>query len=253
MDRRKQMETEKENSKSISDEMDTPFPLWIMITFPFYAGAALAIFLFPVAGDWRWLEGWAFTITFAVITTICVAIINKENPRVLRNRMKTKKEGLTKATSKSAGSDRFIAPIIALVFFTTLILPGVAHRLGWETLSLPVEMVGLCLTSIGIIIMYAAMLQNSFASKLLDINKGQVLVDTGLYARVRHPLYTGGILMILMIPIALGFLWALIPAALSALTIVTRIKYEEEMLIKGMDGYIEYQERVRFKLIPGIY
>lgn len=247
------METEKENSKNIPDKMDTPFPFWFIVALPIYAGAAIAIFLFPVAGDWRWFEGWAFTIIFAVITTISVAIINQQNPRVLRNRMKTKKEGLTKATSKSAGSDRFIAPITALVFFTTLILPGVAHRLGWGTLSLPVEMIGLFLTSIGVIIMYAAMLQNSFASKLLDINKGQVLIDTGLYARVRHPLYTGGILMILMIPIALGFLWALIPAALSALTIVTRIKYEEEMLIKGMDGYKEYQKRVRFKLIPGVY
>jgi protein-S-isoprenylcysteine O-methyltransferase Ste14 len=104
-----------------------------------------------------------------------------------------------------------------------------------------------------LIIMDIAILQNSFASKLLDINKDQMLIDTGLYAHVRHPLYAGAVLMVLTIPIALGCWWALIPAAVAILTLVARIKPEEEMLIRGMDGYEAYRTRVRYKLIPKIY
>ena len=97
------------------------------------------------------------------------------------------------------------------------------------------------------------LLQNSFASKLLDINPDQVLIDTGLYAHVRHPLYAGALLTILTLPIALGSWWGLIPAAVAGLALVVRTNPEEEMLIKGMAGYQEYQARVRYKLIPKIY
>jgi len=98
-----------------------------------------------------------------------------------------------------------------------------------------------------------AMVQNAYASKLLDINKDQKLIDTGLYSHVRHPLYSGAVLMILGMPIALGSWISLIPAAIGVLALIIRIKFEEEMLIKGMDGYIEYRTRVKYKLIPKIY
>jgi protein-S-isoprenylcysteine O-methyltransferase Ste14 len=242
-----------EQEPSRDESMDKPLPLWFMLLLPIYAGGFLAILLFPCAQDWRWFEGWAYVVTFAVITGICYSIINKKNPRVLRNRMKVKKEGLTDAIKKPAGSDRLILPIAGVGFFGALIVPGLAHRFGWSTIPLPLEIAGLVLSNGGLLIMNITMLQNSFASKLLDINKDQVLIDTGLYAHVRHPLYTGAILMIMAAPIALGSWWGLIPAAVAGLAFVIRIQSEEEMLIKGMDGYEDYQTRVRYKLIPGIY
>jgi protein-S-isoprenylcysteine O-methyltransferase Ste14 len=116
-----------------------------------------------------------------------------------------------------------------------------------------VEMVGVVLMNIGLIIANMAMLQNSYASKILDINEDQILVDTGLYGKVRHPMYSGMSLMILAVPIALGSWISLIPAAVAALCLVIRIGFEEEMLVKGMDGYEDYQTRVNYKLIPGIF
>ena len=98
-----------------------------------------------------------------------------------------------------------------------------------------------------------AMYQNAYASKILDINKDQKLIDTGLYGHVRHPLYSGAILMILGLPIALGSWISLIPTAIGIVSLIIRIKFEEEMLIKGMDGYEEYRIRVKYKLIPKIY
>lgn len=233
--------------------MDKPLPLWFILLLPLYGGGFLAVLLFPAAGDWRWFEGWAYTISFAINIGISYAIINQKNPRVLRNRMKVKKEGLTAATKASAGSDRFILPLAAIAFFPTLILPALGHRFGWPKIHVALEMVALVLSNAGLVVMDVAILQNSFASKLLDVNKGQVLVDTGLYAHVRHPLYAGGILMILTLPIALGSWWGLIPAVATALTLVARIPPEEEMLLQGMDGYEEYRTRVKYRLIPKIY
>jgi hypothetical protein len=171
------------------ESMDKPLPLWLMLLIPIYSAGVLAIFLFPVAKDWRWLEGWAYTITIAVNVGISYTIINQKNPRVIRNRAKIKKEGLTDATRKPAGSDRFILPIMGVGVFGALIVTGLAHRFGWPAIPLALEIAGLVVSNVGLIIMNAATLQNSYASKLLDINKEQVLIDTGLYAHVRHPLY----------------------------------------------------------------
>ena len=243
----------KEKVKDEINKADKPLPLWLMVILPIYTGAFLALLILPVSKDWGWFEAWAFIITFVINITISYAYINKKNPRVMRNRMKIKKEGLTAATRKSAGSDRFLMPIISLGFFGAMILPGLDHRFAWTTIPLAVEIIGLVVMNVGVIIMNIAILQNPFASKLLDINKDQKLIDTGLYAHIRHPLYAGAILLVLAMPIALGSWWALIPAAVVALTVVARIKFEEEMLLKGMDGYADYQKRVRYKLLPKIY
>jgi len=243
----------KEKVKDEINKADKPLPLWLMVILPIYTGAFLALLILPVSKDWGWFEAWAFIITFVINITISYAYINKKNPRVLRNRMKVKKEGLTAATRKSAGSDRFLMPIMSLGFFGAMILPGLDHRFGWTTISFAVEIIGLVVMNVGVIIMNIAILQNPFASKLLDINKDQKLIDTGLYAHIRHPLYAGAILLVLAMPISLGSWWALIPAAVVALTVVARIKFEEEMLLKGMDGYADYQKRVRYKLLPKIY
>ena len=205
----------------------------------------------PATGGW--LEGWVFVITITLNISISYFIINQKNPRVLRNRVKLKKEGLTDETRQAAASDRFIYPLMLIGFFGAVIVPSLGHRFGWYALPLWVAVIGVVLMNAGLVIVNTATLQNSFASKLLDINQDQVLVDTGLYARVRHPLYAGGIGVSLFLPIALGSLWGLLPALIAALSQVIRIRFEEEMLLKGMAGYADYRSRVKYKLIPGVY
>jgi protein-S-isoprenylcysteine O-methyltransferase Ste14 len=186
---------------------------------------------------------WLMALTFDANLSIGFYLINKKNPRVLRNRMKVKKVGITEKTKKAAGSDKFIMVFLSIGFFGAMILPAFDYRYKWTPIPFPVEIIVLIVVNIGVIILNFAMLQNAFASKLLDINKDQKLIDTGLYGHVRHPLYSGAILMILGLPIALGSWISLIPAAIGALSLIIRIKFEEEMLIKGMDGYEEYRTR----------
>jgi protein-S-isoprenylcysteine O-methyltransferase Ste14 len=167
--------------------------------------------------------------------------------------MKLKKVGITEKTKKSAGSDKYIFPFLAIGLIGALVLPVFDYRYQWTVIPFVVEIIGLIIMNIGLILMDIAMVQNAYASKFLDINKDQKLIDTGLYGHVRHPLYSGAILMILGMPIALGSWISLILAAIGILSLIIRIKFEEEMLIKGMDGYEEYRTRVKFKIIPKIY
>ncbi|MHA1857770.1 MAG: methyltransferase family protein [Promethearchaeota archaeon] len=235
------------------DKMDKPLPFWGIALIPIYVGGMFAVILLPISGDWLWLEAWLFIISFAILMGLSYFLINKKNPRVLRNRMKTKKEGLSTKTKKAAGSDRWIMPILGIGFFGAIFLPPFDYRYGWTTIPFVVEMIALVVMNIGLLIMDVAMVQNAYASKILDINEGQKLIDTGLYGKVRHPLYTGAIIMIFNLPIALGSWISIIPALIGVLSLFIRIKYEEEMLLKGMDGYEEYRTRVKYKLFPGIY
>jgi len=242
-----------ETPQNVIDKYDKPLPLWVIALIPVYISALFIIILFPLAQDWSWIEAWLFIISFVINMTISFYLTNKKNPRVLRNRMKVKKVGITEKTKSSARSDLFIMPLLSIGFIGAIIIPPFDHHFQWSPIPFIVEIIGLIILNAGLIIMDIAMLQNAYASKILDINKGQKLIDTGLYGHVRHPLYTGAILMALGLPIALGSLISLIPAAIVVLALIIRIKYEEKMLIKGMDGYDEYRTQIKYKLIPKIY
>ena len=236
-----------------TDKSDKPFPIWVIALIPVYIFVIFIIIFFPLSGDWAWIEAWLFITSLVINLTISFYVINKKNPRVLRNRMKVKKVGVTEKTKRSAGSDKFILPFLGVGFITALILPIFDYRNQWSSIPFTVEIIGLVVFNIGVVIMDIAMVQNAYASKLLDINKDQKLIDTGLYGHVRHPLYSGAVLMMLGLPIALGSWISLIPATVGVLALLIRIKFEEEMLIKGMDGYDEYRTRVKYKIIPKIY
>lgn len=237
------------------DDSLKPKPLknWAIVAIFFYATAIFGLIIILPASDWGWIEGWIYILSFTLIITIFCFIINKKNPTVLRNRMKLKKTGVTDEIKKEASSDRWLMPILGIFAVGTWIVPGFNQRYGWTGMSLALKIIGFIVAICGMIIFNAAQLQNAYASKLLDINEGQKLIDTGMYAYVRHPLYSGGILLYLGTPFALGFWYAIIPAVLTIAMFLVRIKYEETMLIKGMEGYEEYRTRVKYKLFPKIY
>lgn len=236
-----------------ADDLDKPLPIWTILIIPLLLPIFVGVFIFPVAGDWLWLEGWLLVGLMTLEMTVAAWIMNARNPRALRNRMASKKEGLSAVTQPSASSDRFLMPLLALTFLSAFVLPGLGRRFGWPSLPLAIEVPSLLLGTLGLALVSTATLQNAFAAKLLDIRQGQRLIDTGLYGVVRHPLYAGFSLWILSVPLALGSLWGLIPAVLTVIVIMVRIGFEEQMLIAGMAGYEDYQKRVKYRLLPGIY
>jgi protein-S-isoprenylcysteine O-methyltransferase Ste14 len=97
------------------------------------------------------------------------------------------------------------------------------------------------------------MRENAYLSRTIELQEGQQLIDTGLYAIVRHPMYSATLLMYLAMPLVLGSAWALLVFAFYPALIIQRIYNEEQMLATGLPGYAEYQQRVRYRLIPWVW
>ncbi len=105
----------------------------------------------------------------------------------------------------------------------------------------------------GYLIVIMVFRENSYASRVVEINSGQKVISTGPYAIVRHPMYSGNLLMYGFTPISLGSWWALIGSVLITVLILFRILSEEKFLSENLDGYKEYLQKTRYRLIPGIW
>ncbi len=207
--------------------------------------------LFIPAGRWDWIEAWIYLLMFYVFITCDMLLINKKNPQLLINRMKTKKSGITKAQ----GSDKWLLPLISINFIGIFLIPAFDVRYSWSRISIYVEIAGFVLLAVAFYFLFRSMLDNAYASKVLDIRKegGQKVIDTGSYAIVRHPMYTGFMIMGFGVTLGLGSWFGLIPAVILTALLIARISYEERMLIEGLEGYEEYKKKVKYKLIPKVF
>jgi protein-S-isoprenylcysteine O-methyltransferase Ste14 len=213
--------------------------------------AMVAVFVIWPAQKWWWPEGWGMVLSFYVFMSAEILILRKRNPQVILSRLSLKQSGKTEAE----GADKWIMPLISLSFIGVFILPGFDEAYGWSSVHWAGKLVGFAITWLGFALILKSMLDNPYAAKVLDVRDedGQKVIDTGSYSIVRHPLYTGFSCLSLGIPIALGSWWSLIPAACMVVLLSVRITFEERMLVEGLEGYKEYQQRVKYKLIPGIF
>ncbi len=238
------MAHEKNEKKKPEEEKPMSIVLLLLLT-PLIGGIFLPFF-FPIAKDWTWVEAWIFIFMFIAFYIVITVVLNKKNPEVLRNRMKAKKESF----SKPAGSDKYILPVLGIVFCLVFVVPSFDYRYNWSTVPIYVEILGFLILVLSFYLLFRSMLENAYASKVLDIRQNQKLIDTGLYAYVRHPMYSGFSLMLIGVPFGLGSWYALIPAILCVGILLVRCKFEEQMLIEGLEGYEEYMKRVKYRLIP---
>ncbi len=160
-----------------------------------------------------------------------------------------------KEVKKASATDKIIFPLFSILFLLVFIVPAFDKRFHWSIPWIWSEIIGFALLPLSFYIIYRVMLENAFASKVLDIREdsGQKVIDTGPYEIVRHPMYSGFALMMLSVVLGLGSWYALIPAILAIIFLAIRIIFEEKMLINGLAGYKEYREKVKYKLIPKIY
>ena len=230
---------------------DKPLNTTLMIFLSLFSIIFQLPLLFLPAKRWDWIEAWIYLIFVYIFMLAQILIINKKNPQVLRNRINAKKSGLTKAE----GADKWILPLLSINFLGLFLIPGFDEGNGWSEVHIIIEIIGFLILGVSFYILYRSMLDNAFASKVLDIRKdsGHKVVDTGSYAIVRHPMYTGFLLMGFGLTLALGSWYGLIPAALFIVIIMIRIKNEEEMLIEGLEGYEKYKLKVKYRLFPKIY
>lgn len=207
--------------------------------------------LFLAAGTWRWPEAWAYVVVYVALVVISRYLIARRHPDLLAERARF-------AAAEGVKSwDKVLAPLIAIggsVF--VMVVAGLDFRFGWSPeIAAWIELLALFVMALGFAFGTWAMLANRFFSGVVRIqaDRGHQVVSAGPYRYVRHPGYASGIVASLAIPLALGSLYALIPAALSVALTITRTALEDRTLRAELPGYAEYAQRVRWRLLPGVW
>ena len=205
---------------------------------------AIATLLFAPAGTFAFPGAWRLLMLLFIPMIIMGVALLIWAPDTLSRRLRSKEERV-----KQKG----VVALSGLLFVASVILAGLDFRFGWS--SLPNW--ALWTSSIVFLLSYGmyaeVMRENEWLSRSIEVMEGQKVVSTGLYGIVRHPMYTATILMFLAMPLVMGSWWAFLVMIPYVLAIVTRIKDEETLLIKELEGYQEYKEKVRWKLIPYIW
>lgn len=208
------------------------------------APAVLGLIFFLPAGTFRYWQAWVYMAVLIIPMLSVMLYFLKHDPELLDRRLRTREK------------ERPQKAIIALsypLFLAAFLLPGFDRRFGWS--SVPGALVAaadvIVLAGYGLFVLVIR--ENSFASRIVEVEARQRVVSTGPYAIVRHPMYVANILIYLASPLALGSFWALLPALLTPAVMVARILNEEKVLKEKLVGYADYLSRVRYRLIPGVW
>ncbi len=208
-----------------------------------------ALFFLPAGFNFTWLEAWLFLIiSFSYVIFVIIYFWNRD-PELLQSRSSIKPEKVW---------DTIILVFLGLAFFLMFIIPGleVNPYLNFTPIieiHLLIKLFAFCLIILGYIIIFYVMRENSYASKTIRVQEEQKVIDTGLYAYVRHPMYSGFVILIIGLPLSLGSLISVIPAIIAIFCICIRAVLEEQALINELQGYKEYTEKVKYRIAPKIW
>jgi protein-S-isoprenylcysteine O-methyltransferase Ste14 len=210
--------------------------------------AILALLLLLPAGRWDWVEAWTFILGYGLFLAAYAIWGLLKDPGQLRER------------GRIAGNvkvwDKAIIGAYTFLLFATLVLTGFdAGRFRWSSVPGPVQAIAwLGLAAAGALIFWA-LATNTYLSRMARIqeDRGQVVISSGPYRFVRHPMYLGIILLFVCLPLALGSMWGLIPGSVIGVLFVVRTSKEDRMLREELAGYEQYARRVRFRILPGIW
>ena len=211
----------------------------------FIAGLLLvALLLFLPAGTLRYPGGLLFLCLLFVPMLLMGIVMLARARDLLAKRLDVKEK---------QGTQKGVVAVMGLIFLGGFILAGLDFRFGWSKVPLPVVIVASVLFLVGYALYAEVMRENAYLSRTVKVEEGQTVISTGLYAVVRHPMYTASTVMFLALPLILGSWYALIPFALYPVIMVVRIHGEEKLLTAELSGYEEYTRKVKFRLIPFVW
>ena len=211
----------------------------------------IPLILFICGGDFGWWQAWLYSILIVAAGLGGRMWAEQRHPGLTAERQNV--ENIQNAKSW----DKVLAPLMALsIGFPMVIVAGLDHRYNWSS-AFPLWLIvaGFILVSLGYAFASWALAENRFFSSVVRIqtDRGHVVCDSGPYRFVRHPGYAGNVFALFGIVLALGSVWALIPAAVASIIAVIRTALEDRTLREELPGYLDYAGRVRYRLIPGIY
>lgn len=219
--------------------------IFIQAIAKFLLGIVLVgVLLFLPAGTFSFFNGWLFMGILFVPMFLAGIIMMFKNPGLLKSRLNAKEKQQDQS---------LVVKLSGLMFLAGFIVAGLGVRFGWYTLPMPVVIVATILF-LGAYILYAEVLrENTYLSRTIEVQENQKVIDTGLYGIVRHPMYSVTLILFLSMPLVLGSIYSFFIFLAYPFIIAKRIKGEEAFLEKELNGYREYKQKVKYRLIPYIW
>lgn len=217
----------------------------IQVLIKFISGlVTVMLLIFVPARTLHYINGWILTGILFVPMLIMGIVMSVKNPELLEKRLNAKeKNSVQKNIIRFSG----------IIFLAGFIVAGLNYRFKW--LIIPQWIV--IIASIVFLLFYAmyaeVLRENTYLSRTVEIQENQKIIDTGLYGIIRHPMYTATIIMFLSIPLVLGSVHSFVIFLLYPMIIVMRLSNEEKFLENNLDGYSQYKNKVKYRLIPFIW
>jgi protein-S-isoprenylcysteine O-methyltransferase Ste14 len=209
--------------------------------------AGMAVLVFLPAWTLDYWQAWAFLAVYGASATVIGGYLVERDPKLLERRMSGG------PTAETRTSQQIIMSIASLGWVAMLVVPGLDRRFGWSSVPAYVSIAADVLVAVGMVIVLRVFMENTFTSSTIEVAEDHEVVSTGPYAIVRHPMYSGFLLNVVAMPIALGSWWGLLPLVALSPVMVWRILDEERLLSKDLPGYAEYTRRVRYRLLPYVW
>jgi protein-S-isoprenylcysteine O-methyltransferase Ste14 len=206
----------------------------------------LAITFLP-AGTLHYWQGWVYVAVFVITSAVFTIYLAIYDPALLQRRMQVGPSHERETVQK------IVMVFAMLAFLSLIVLPALDYRFGWSVVPAYISILGDGLVALGFYFFYLVVRVNSYAASNIRVEQDQKVVSTGPYAIVRHPMYSGALVLLIGTPLALGSWWTLLLVPLFLPILIVRILNEEKVLARRLLGYTEYQQKVRFRLIPAVW
>jgi protein-S-isoprenylcysteine O-methyltransferase Ste14 len=208
---------------------------------------ALALMIFLPAWSLHYWQGWLYWLLFGGACVVITLYFLRHDRALIERRMQAGPGAETEPKQK------LILKFASVALIAMYIVSPLDHRFGWSFVPDWLVLVGEALVALSFYGFFLTFRQNAFAAATVRVESDQPVISTGLYAVVRHPMYTAALALFLGTPFALASWWGLVPAALLLAALVWRLLDEESYLARSLPGYTDYQRRVRTRLVPGIW
>ena len=225
----------KNNNKKLFIEAISKFLLGVIL---------VGLLIFLPAGTISYVNGWIFMGILFVPMFFAGLVMMAKNPNLLRSRLNAKEKQKDQS---------LVVKLSGLMFLLGFIIAGLNYRFGWYVLSLRSSIIAAIVFLLAYLLYAEVLRKNAYLSRTIEVQENQKVIDTGLYGVVRHPMYSATILLFLSMPMVLGSIYSFIIFLAYPIIIAMRIKGEEEFLEKELEGYKEYKNKVKYRMIPFIW
>lgn len=217
---------------------------WLGLAF---LAVVMGLTIFLAAGTVRYWEAWIYLFLFFGLSAVITLDLIRRDPALLERRLKAG------PVAEPRPLQRVIMLGASLGFIGLLVVPALDFRFNWSAVPLGVIILGNVLFVIGFGFIGRVYRENTYTAATIEVAEGQRVITTGPYAVVRHPMYASATLYVIGTPLALGSYWGLLAVAFMVPFLLWRLVDEERVLVRELPGYVEYRERVRYRLVPYIW